>query len=41
MFWHSHIDKKQMQSLKNMEMFGPDGPPLLKIAQQKILFVFI
>ena len=26
------MDKKQIQSSKNMEMLGPDGPPLLKIA---------
>ena len=30
------IDKKQIQSSKNMEMLGPDGPSLLKIAQLKI-----
>ena len=31
-----HIDKKQIRYSKNMEMLGPDGPPLLKIAQLKI-----
>ena len=36
MFWHPHIDKKQILSSKNMEMLGPDGPPLLKFAQLKI-----
>ena len=34
------FDKKQIRSSKNMEMFGPDGPPLLKHRSTKYLFCF-
>ena len=35
------MTKKQIGSSKNIEMLGLDDPPLLKIAQLKIQFVFI